>query len=232
MKYILIAIIYILNIYLIYDIFCNKKSIEYYTQKEYNYIHDTLYNNLKKSIDIFEKHNIKYWATAGTLLGCIRDKKIIEHDDDIDLGMIEKDYDLLLNCIKNKDELFQEFKNAGLHLLENPAPWSQIKILTYRDDGDYNKNRIFIDICKFIKKNDKYEPLVDEWKETEWYNYDEIDKLSDGILGNLKIKIPCKHTRYLGKTYGDCSKDRCWKIPKKEHDHEDEVKVQLENDYK
>ena len=102
MKYLLIIIIYILNIYLIYDIFCNKKLIEYYTKNEYSYIHDTLYNNLKKSIDIFEKNNIKYWAIFGTLLGCIRDKKIIEHDDDIDLGMINDDFNRLSKCIKEK----------------------------------------------------------------------------------------------------------------------------------
>jgi len=227
MKYLLITIIYILNIYLIYDIFCNKKSIEYYTPKEYNYVHDTLYKNLKKSIDIFENHDIKYWATAGTLLGCIRDKKIIDHDDDIDLGMMEKDYDLLLNCIKEENELFQEFKNAGLHLLENPAPWSQIKILTYRDDGDYTKNRIFIDICKFEKKNDKYEPLVDAWKKTMWYNCDDVNNLLIGKLGDIGIKIPNNYISYLERTYGDCTKDRCWKISKKEHDHEGEVNVQL-----
>lgn len=230
MKSILIIIIYAINIYLLCDIFFNNKSIEYYTQNEYSYIHDTLYNNLKKSIDIFEKHDLKYWATAGTLLGCVRDKKIIDHDDDVDLGMLEKDYDLLLNCIKEENELFQEFKNAGLHLQENPAPWSQIKILTYRDDGDYSKNRIFIDICKFEKKNNKYEPLVDDWKETEWYYHDEIDNLDEGILGNLKIKIPCKCTRFLENAYGDCSKDRCWKIPKKEHDHENEVNIKLKKE--
>ena len=228
MKNILIFLLYLLNLYLIYDTFCvSEDVIEYYTNKEYNYIHETLYNNLKKSIDIFEKYNIKYWATGGTLLGCIRDKKIIEHDDDVDLAMTTDGYNRLLDCIKEENELFQEFKNAGLHLLENPAPWSQIKILTYRDDGDYTKNRIFIDIGHVKNTGDKHVSIVDAWKETEWYNCDDVNNLSIGKLGDIDIKIPNNYISYLERTYGDCLKDRCWKIPKKEHDHEDEVKVQL-----
>ena len=225
MKYLLIVIIYILNIYLIYDICIKKDIIEYYTKKEYNYIHDTLYTNLKKSIDLFDKHDIKYWATWGTLLGCVRDKKIIEHDDDVDLAMTTDGYNRLLECIKNKDELFQEFKNAGLHLLENPAPWSQIKILTHRDDGDYNKNRVFIDIGHLEKIGDKYRTIVDAWKETEWYHCDDVKNLSTGMLKDIEIKIPNNYTDYLERTYGDCSKDICWKIPKKEGDHEGEVNL-------
>jgi hypothetical protein len=234
MNYLLIAIIsiiYILNIYLIYDIFCNKKSIEYYTNEEYNYVHDTLYKNLKKSIELFEKHDLKHWATWGTLLGCIRDNKIIEHDDDVDLAMTTDGYNRLLDCIKKEDELFQEFKNAGLHLIENPAPWSQIKILTHRDDGDYSTNRIFIDIGHVKKTGDKLLTIVDDWKETEWYHCDDVENLSTGMLGDIEIKIPNNYISYLERTYGDCSsKEECWKIPKKEHDHEDEVNIKnIEN---
>uniref|UniRef100_A0A6C0CWJ0 Glycosyltransferase n=1 Tax=viral metagenome TaxID=1070528 RepID=A0A6C0CWJ0_9ZZZZ len=226
MKYLLIFVLYLLNLYLIYDTFCvDEDVIEYYTNKEYNIIHETLYNNIKKSIDIFEKYNIKYWATAGTLLGCIRDKKIIEHDDYIDLGMNEKDYNRLSKCIKEENELFQEFKKAGLHVVEK-FPGKLIKILTHREDGDYNKNKIFIDIINYEKKDNKYESVEEGWKHTEWYNCDDIDNLSTGVLKDIEIKIPNNYISYLERTYGDCSKDRCWKIPKKEHDHEDEVNLE------
>ncbi|RLI62978.1 MAG: hypothetical protein DRO67_06470, partial [Candidatus Asgardarchaeum californiense] len=35
---------------------------------------------------IFDKHNIEYWLDEGTLLGAVREKKIIKWDHDIDLG--------------------------------------------------------------------------------------------------------------------------------------------------
>ena len=36
--------------------------------------------------DILEENNINYFLFAGTALGCHREKKFIEHDNDIDLG--------------------------------------------------------------------------------------------------------------------------------------------------
>lgn len=40
-----------------------------------------------------DKHKIKYWAHAGTLLGTIRHQGFIPWDDDIDLGYLnEKKY--------------------------------------------------------------------------------------------------------------------------------------------
>ena len=68
-------------------VYYNTKNIENFTADEYNHVHKILMDNLEKTIKVFNKHNIQYWATAGTLLGSIRDKKIIEHDDDIDLGL-------------------------------------------------------------------------------------------------------------------------------------------------
>ena len=37
---------------------------------------------------ILDKHNIAFWLDSGTLLGIVRDKKIIEWDDDIDLAIM------------------------------------------------------------------------------------------------------------------------------------------------
>ncbi len=62
-------------------------------------------NFLKFCTDIFEKHNLPYWLFAGTLLGSVRCKDFIPWDDDIDTGMLRKDYDKL------SDILDEEFKN-------------------------------------------------------------------------------------------------------------------------
>jgi len=55
-------------------------------------------NNLfKKIIPILEKNNIEYWIHSGTLLGAIRNKGIIPWDDDIDISILDKDKQKLLN---------------------------------------------------------------------------------------------------------------------------------------
>ena len=38
-------------------------------------------------INLFNKYKIDYWICHGTLLGIIRDKKLIEWDHDIDIAL-------------------------------------------------------------------------------------------------------------------------------------------------
>lgn len=47
--------------------------------------------NLREMKEVFDEFGIKYWLDYGTLLGAVRDGKIIEWDLDIDLGMWDND---------------------------------------------------------------------------------------------------------------------------------------------
>ena len=51
---------------------------------------------LEKLKDICEKEGLKYYLLGGSTLGAIRHKGFIPWDDDIDVGLARKDYEILL----------------------------------------------------------------------------------------------------------------------------------------
>ncbi len=53
-------------------------------------------NILKTFIGVCEKLDLKYYVIDGTLLGAVRHKGFIPWDDDIDVGMMRKDYEIFL----------------------------------------------------------------------------------------------------------------------------------------
>ena len=209
-------------------IYANNYNIEGFSSEQYKNIHDTLLENLEKTIKIFKKYNIEYWAIGGTMLGSVRESKIIDKDDDIDLGVMEENYNKLFNSINNKDDLYNEFENNGLHLVYG---WGIVKILTKREDNNYKKNKIFIDIMGIKEDNNKYIYLDknhrNTWKKS-WFYKNELFPLKKGNLNHLRINIPKKAENYLKRVYGDCTKNECWKIPTNEEPHhESEINLSI-----
>ena len=78
-----------------------------------------LYVELLRFVDnVCKKHEINYWLDGGTLLGAVRHGGFIPWDDDVDLTMLRKDYNKLLEVLPleiSKHDYFKE--NCGLTLL-------------------------------------------------------------------------------------------------------------------
>lgn len=52
---------------------------------------------LKRFIEVCKKHNLKYYAYGGTLLGAVRENGCIPWDDDIDVAMFRYDFNKFLD---------------------------------------------------------------------------------------------------------------------------------------
>ena len=57
---------------------------------------------LKRFHDFCVKHNLRYYVVGGTCLGAVRHEGFIPWDDDIDVGMPRKDYNRLLELVKEE----------------------------------------------------------------------------------------------------------------------------------
>lgn len=76
---------------------------------------------------ICKEHSIPYFLVGGTMLGAVRHNGFIPWDDDIDIGMLAKDYEIFLQIAV--DELP---KSCVLQTLDNmdssPIPWAKIRL--------------------------------------------------------------------------------------------------------
>ena len=50
---------------------------------------------LRQVKEVLDNYDVEYWLDYGTLLGAVRDGKIIPWDNDIDLGMWKKNKEKL-----------------------------------------------------------------------------------------------------------------------------------------
>jgi lipopolysaccharide cholinephosphotransferase len=153
---------------------------------------------LKKYMKDFDKicsdNNISYWADSGTLLGAVRNKGIIPHDDDIDVCVFQKDFDKLSDVLKTHPVY-------ELIILGN---FSKVK------RRDVNAN-VWIDI--FIVSNEKgiikyaKEEHRNLWPKMIYKEY-EVFPLQRVPFEDYYITVPNNPIPYLERSYG---KD--WKTP-------------------
>jgi len=159
-----------------------------------------------KDLSMIFKNDSTFLA-FGTLLGIIRDKGILKHDLDIDIGYIysgKKKFNLfkkLLNELKNfvilyDDSLvFYKIKNNKINLIELPSLITLV-----------HKNGTHVDV--FICHNKK--TILNFYaKHFCWKNKNFTTKKIN-INGDF-YNVPSKPERYLRENYGD------WLKPKKDY---------------
>jgi phosphorylcholine metabolism protein LicD len=202
---IIYGIVMFLFIIIFSIVFCNKSRKELY-KPENPQLHTKLYSLMKYLHNISKQHNISYWAIAGTALGMIRNKGIIPHDDDIDIGMLKNDLDKLysLEHILKQDG-YEITHYNDVNLQHNPLGLNVYKL------HKINDKNYWIDIFVYKKYNDKYiwddETALNAWP-NECYEETELFPLHTYKFGKIKIFGPRKPKKYLNRAYPGWKKIR------------------------
>ncbi|RHB86906.1 LicD family protein [Streptococcus lutetiensis] len=101
---------------------------------------------------ICEKHDIKYFMIAGTLLGAVRHKGFIPWDDDMDFGMLREDFDKFISVCNHeldKDKFYLETMEGSKNY---PYNFAKIRLKNTKIIEEFSKDSlteekgIFIDI--------------------------------------------------------------------------------------
>ncbi len=96
-----------------------QKTVTMDNEERIKEIHAVELDLLEKFADLCGRLNLHYTLSSGTLLGAVRHKGFIPWDDDIDVAMPRKDYEIL---IRNGNELLPEGYFLQHYSTEKQAP--------------------------------------------------------------------------------------------------------------
>lgn len=127
-------------------------------------LHSDLLQILSWIDDIFTNNNIKYAIACGTALGYVREGKIIDWDDDIDLVVPEKYWSKAMSILRSSQN--KRFQVAIPY--ENNYHMSLAKVFDMTTnyeipEKEYRErkfeNKLYIDIFRAVQTNKKIKPF-------------------------------------------------------------------------
>lgn len=142
------------------------------TLKRLQSIELMMLNDFKR---ICKKHNIKYFAYAGSGIGALRHQGFIPWDDDIDIGFMRDDYERFLKIAKEEmSEKYtvmnnRENKNYPLMTTRLMLKGTVFREIALKDvDCDLG---IFLDLYPFDKVPPNKKLFIKQNKKTWWYSH-------------------------------------------------------------
>ena len=156
-------------------------------------------------INFMREHQSGVFAVSGTLLGIIREKELLSHDIDIDLGVMEEDIDVerLVNAIQVSDKFYIKKIDYPVLRVHDSERIRYIKMSIPSLIKFGHKRGLHIDLFVHFRDNKL------RWHGSSLHRWDnsEFEIQSINFKGQT-VNIPSNPERYLEENYGD------WQTPK------------------
>ncbi|MGN0448832.1 MAG: phosphorylcholine transferase LicD [Ruminococcus sp.] len=128
-----------------------------------DYLHRKTIEMLKIIIPIFEASNIRYMICGGTLLGAVTTGKFIPWDDDVDICVLEEDYDKMIDVlIENLPSWIEmQWTSTEPNYYHGWVKVRDKNSHVYPDTDCYSCNGVWIDLYKLtLIKNKEVQYLI------------------------------------------------------------------------
>lgn len=164
---------------------------------------------LQNVAEVFDAHGLPYWLEGGTLLGVIREQRLLPWDTDIDLSIRAEDYLRLAACLP-------ALRRRGLRLRlrsfdQDDAPFSSgaPRLLKIRSRHFFFfRGHVLIDVFVKYRQDDRYHWIIGRKKPTRKSAparfYDELAHVQ---FNGRTYPVPGDAEGYLEFRYGD------WRTP-------------------
>jgi len=178
----------------------------------------------KEFNSLCRKHNIKYWCLGGTLIGALRHKGWIPWDGDIDLGMLDTDYEKLKKIVHKlpSDIEFSEPINKPCSKLRS----TKAKYIYTKWGNNWDVDQgLQIDIFIFKVHDDKIKgsTCVCGIPDKNIRDKSDIFPLKEIAFENIMVYVPNKYENISKQLWGDYPPEM---IPiEKRYPHEGNIEV-------